>query len=223
VSASFKPVSQVLFDMDGLLLNTEIIYTRVTQQIVGRFGKTFDWSIKANMIGRDSRESSEYLVSTLDLPMTGAQYLQERDGLLRKAFPECEPMPGAEKLIRLLNASNVPIAVATSSSQDLFELKINRHRAWFDLFDTVVTSDDPAVGRAKPAPDIFLTAASRLGGEAGASLVFEDAPSGLEAGLSAGMQVVAVPDPNMDRSRYTGAAQVLDSLEQFEPALFGLG
>ena len=55
MSASFKPVSQVLFDMDGLLLNTEIIYTRVTQQIVGRFGKTFDWSIKANMIGRGIR------------------------------------------------------------------------------------------------------------------------------------------------------------------------
>ncbi len=213
--------SQALFDMDGLLLDTEIIYTEVTQRIVGRFGKVFDWSIKSHMIGRGSRESSQYLVEALDLPITAEGYLSERDSLLREAFPFCRPMPGAERLVRHLRRHDIPIAVATSSNRELFELKISRHRDWFELFDTVVTGDDPEVTRAKPAPDIFLVAARRLGGQTATSLVFEDAPSGLEAGKAAGMNVVAVPDPNMDKKQYQDACIILDSLEQFEPRDFG--
>lgn len=219
---SAPPVRQVLFDMDGLLLDTESIYTAVTQQVVGRFGKVFDWSVKANMIGRDSRESSRYLVEALELPISAEEYLVERDGLLREAFPRAEAMPGAERLVRRLSAAGIPIAVATSSHLDLFELKTRRHRHWFSLFDTVVTGDHPQVTRAKPAPDIFLVAAANLGGEPARTLVFEDAPSGLAAGNSAGMRVIAVPDPNMDRARYAGAVEILGSLEEFDPARYGI-
>jgi len=73
-----NPVRSVIFDVDGLLLDTEIVYTRVTQKIVSRFGKTFDWSIKANMIGRAEAESARYLVQALDLPITPDEYLAER-------------------------------------------------------------------------------------------------------------------------------------------------
>ena len=217
-----SPVSCALFDMDGLLLDTEIIYTKVTQKIVGRFGKTFDWSIKSNMIGRAAIESARYLVQTLDLPITAEQYLEERNGMLRQAFADSDALPGAERLIRHLKAMQIPIAVATSSDRDLFEIKTTLHKSWFNLFDTVVTGDDAEVGAAKPAPDIFLVAARRLGQDAGKALVFEDAPSGLQAGKSAGMQVVAIPDQNMDRGRYTDADMVLDSLLDFKPEAFGL-
>ncbi len=208
--------------MDGLLLDTEIIYTEVTQQIVGRFGKTFDWSIKANMLGRPSADSARYLVSALDLPISAQDYMVERDGLLREKFPHCNPLPGAERLIRHLHSANIPIAVATSSVFELFELKITNHQDWFGLFDKVVTGDDPDINNGKPAPDIFLVAAARLGIEPEQALVFEDAPSGLQAGVDAGMQVVAIPDPNMDNSRYQQATQLFASLEQFNPADFGL-
>ncbi|MGI9318241.1 MAG: HAD-IA family hydrolase [bacterium] len=213
--SSDTPVTSLLFDVDGLLLNTEIVYTEVTQEIAERFGKKFDWSIKANMIGRAEMESARYLVETLELPISAEEYLTDRNDMLRKGLAGCDPMPGAEAMIRHLHRKNVPIAVATSSTTELFEIKKSRHTEWFSLFDVTVTGDDPDVTRAKPAPDIFLTAAKRLDSNPNSTLVFEDAPSGLAAGIAAGMRVIVVPDPNMDRTRYQGATEVLDSLEDF--------
>jgi len=217
-----NPVRFVIFDVDGLLLNTEPVYTQVTQEIVARFGKTFDWSIKGNMIGLAELEAARYLVETLALPITPEEYLSERNGMLRKGFAECDAMSGAESLVRHLHQHEVPMAVATSSSKELFQVKISRHTAWFNLFPVIVAGDDPAIRHAKPAPDLFLTAASRLGADTKSVLVFEDAPSGLAAGMAAGMRVIAVPDPNMDRSRYKGAAEILENLNSFVPEKYGL-
>ena len=82
--------------------------------------------------------------------------------------------------------------------------------------------DDPAVVHGKPAPDIFLVAASRLNAAPEECLVFEDAPSGVQAAKAAGMQVIAVPDPNMDRSAYAGADRILNQLTEFDPSFLGL-
>ncbi len=216
------PARFALFDMDGLLLDTETIYTQVTQHIVGRFGKTFDWSIKGNMIGLPAMVSANYLVRTLQLPISAKTYLEERDQLLRTQFPSCKAMPGAENLIRTLHDQGVPIAVATSSSHDLFQSKTSNHQHWFALFNVIVTGDDPEVKQGKPAPDIFNVAAKRLNATPQNTLVFEDAPSGLAAGIAAGMRVIVVPDMNMDKSRYQDAERILNSLEEFNPEEFGL-
>lgn len=216
------PLKYALFDVDGLLLDTEIIYTEVTQQIVSRFGKRFDWSLKANMIGRSALESARYLVSTLDIPMTAEQYLEQRNALLRERFTSCAAMPGAEALIRHLHHNKIPMAVATSSSAELLDIKKSKHVEWFKLFELEVTSDDSAVKNAKPAPDIFNVAAERLNANKNQTLVFEDAPSGLAAGIAAGIRVIAVPDPNMDTTRYHGATRILNSLAEFNPCEFGL-
>ncbi len=216
------PAKFAIFDVDGLLLDTECIYTRITRQITSRFNKTFDWSIKGNMIGRPQLDAARYLVDALDLPLSAEQYLEERNILLRQAFAQSAPLPGAERLIRLLHQNRIPIAVATSSDKELFALKITRHRSWFSLFNVIVTGDDTEVKQGKPAPDIFLVAARRLAATPAQTLVFEDAPSGLAAGLAAGMRVIAVPDPNMDPSRYRGAEQLLGSLEDFQPSIFGI-
>ena len=215
-------VTHVLFDMDGLLLDTEIFYTQVTQQIVGRYGKVFDWSLKANMIGRPAIDSARYLVDALALPISPQAYLDERNQMLKRAFAACQAMPGAEKLVRHLKKHNIPMAVASSSNRELYEIKTRRHRGWFDLFDEIVTGDNPVIENGKPAPDIFLYAAQRIGAQASSTLVLEDAPSGLKAALAAGMQVVVVPNPQMDKSVYEKADLILDTLEEFNPAAFGL-
>jgi pseudouridine-5'-monophosphatase len=215
-------VTHVLYDMDGLLLDTEPFYTEVTQAIVGRYGHTFEWSLKSRMMGKKAADSARILVDALQLPITPEDYLRERESMLASLFPTAQAMPGARRLTGHLARHGIPQAVATSSHGREFELKIKQHREWFACFQCVVLGDDPAVKRGKPAPDIFLAAATRMGAVPSQCLVFEDAPSGVEAARAAGMPVVAVPNPAMSTDAYRDATQILSSLEAFDPAFWGL-
>lgn len=217
-----RPVTHVIFDMDGVLLDTEPLYTRATQQICDRFGKTFDWSVKGHMIGRPALVSARYLVETLALPITAEAYLAEREALFETLMPTAEPMPGARELTAALRGAGVPLAVATSSSAPVFGLKTRRHRAWFAEFDAIVLGDDPRVRAGKPAPDIFLVAAAALGAMPEHCLVVEDAPAGVAAARAAGMQVLAVPDAALDRGRVADADAVVASLRDVTPAALGV-
>jgi pseudouridine-5'-monophosphatase len=215
-------ITHVLYDVDGLLLDTEPFYTQVTQTIVARFGHTFDWSLKSRMIGKKAMDSARILVDAFKLPIRPEDYLLEREALLATLFPTAKAMPGAERLTLHLASQGIPQAVATSSHRGDFELKITEHRKWFECFQSVVLGDDPEVKHGKPAPDIFLTAAKRLSAPPTQCLVLEDAPSGVEAARAAGMSVVAVPNPGMSREAFPLAHEVLASLEHFDPARWGL-
>lgn len=215
-------ISYVIFDNDGLLLDTEPFYTKAHQIIAARFGKVFDWSVKSKMIGLRAEDSAKVLLGALRLPYSVEEYLETRSHILRELFPQAEPMPGAVRLTRHLHRNSVPQAVATSSDRHNFDLKITNHREWFSIFGCVITGDDPEIERGKPAPDIFLLAAKRMHAPPARCLVFEDAPAGIEAARAAGMHVIAVPDPNMDDGVYAGADQIIRSLNELDLSYWGL-
>ncbi|MFQ5560259.1 MAG: HAD-IA family hydrolase [Nitrospinota bacterium] len=212
-----RDITHYIFDMDGLLLDTEIFYTQVTQRIVSEFGKEFTWALKARMMGRNALESAKLLVNELSLPISAEEYLQRRDGELSRLFPQSEFKPGAVSLLQECKKRNIGRAVATSTNRANFSLKTQRHRRVFEeYFDVVVTGDDTEIGAGKPAPDIFLLAAKRMQVVPGACLVFEDSVSGVLAGVNAGMRVCAVPDPNLDKADFERADLVLNSLNEFD-------
>jgi pseudouridine-5'-monophosphatase len=215
-----RPPSHVIFDLDGVLLDSEPLYTEATQQVIGPYGKVFDWSIKGDMIGRSSLEGARHLIRSLALPISPEEYLERRRPLLELLFSKVTEIAGARGFVESLRERGVPLAVAISSEARLFRLK-TAHHAWFRHFSVIVCGDDPRIHQLKPAPDVFLITAVELGVAPEQCLVFEDSLAGVSAARAVGMQVVALPDPAMDRSRYAEADLVIGSYDELKPADIG--
>ena len=177
------------------------------------------------MIGTPDKDSAKVITSELNLGITPQQYLDELDQEYLKAFDDVPFLPGAEELVRHFHKHNIPIAIATSSKGNTFEMKTKNIKEFFSLFHHIlIASEDPDVKQAKPAPDSYQVCVSRFHEKPKSMknvLVFEDAPAGVQAGLSAGCQVVWVPDPVIPRE-LAKPTLTLNSLTEFRPELFGL-
>ncbi|XP_060524080.1 pseudouridine-5'-phosphatase-like isoform X2 [Cylas formicarius] len=221
----FKPVTHVIFDMDGLLLESESAYERILGSMTEKFGKQYTLDIKLKVLGTAEPETASIIIRECQLPISHEEFLVEYRAKMKEELKNPMLMPGAEKLVEHLSKKGVPIAVATSSSMDSYEIKTQNHRNLFKYFNHVVcASSDPEVEHGKPAPDIFLVCASRFPDKPSASkcLVLEDAPNGVKGALAAGMQAVLVPAEEVSDELRKPATLVIKSLEDFKPELFGL-
>ena len=217
-----KSIAHVIYDLDGLLLDTESLHERVNSEIVRRYGKTFDKKVKLAIAGRPTLDSARVLVDLLQLPVTPEEYLSERNKLLYPLYPTAKALPGTIELIEHLAKHKIPQAIASSSSRHHFEMKTARHQQWLEVFKTITLGDDPEITQGKPAPDIFLLAAKRLKADPERCLVFEDSVAGMKAAIAAKMFVVAIPDPVFDKQLFQEADLILDSMKEFEPQDWGL-
>nr|XP_029723552.1 probable pseudouridine-5'-phosphatase [Aedes albopictus] len=225
MASNFRKVTHCIFDMDGLLLDTEKIYEKILRDLIKSYNTTYPWATRMKVMGTTEQRTVSIIVNDLKLSCTVDEFLKKFREKQLVDLAGAPLMRGAERLVRHLHEHNIPIALATSSGTDSVEVKTKNHQEVFNLFHhKVMGSSDAEVKEGKPAPDIFLVAASRFPDKPSPDqcLVFEDAPNGVTAGVSAGMQVVMVPDPNVKEDQRKHATLVLDTLEDFKPELFGL-
>jgi len=186
-------VRAVIFDMDGVMLDTEPLERENFRRAAADFGRTINDDIYSQVVGRNSFDTKEFFESAYgaefpyeDIRARWREYTYahtDRFGVERK--------PGIGELLDRISALRLPMAVATSTKRDR-ALGLLEHSGLLPYFSAIVGGDE--VQNGKPDPEIFLTAAARLGAESQYCLVFEDSAYGIRAAHAAGMIPILVPD-----------------------------
>ncbi|CAH8521810.1 unnamed protein product [Schistosoma turkestanicum] len=228
-------VTHVIFDVDGLILDTESIYTEFTSNFLSGYNLKFDYNIKKLMMGRKPHEAGEILVKHYNLPLSVDEFIQKQSEYITpERWESVKCLPGAERLIFHLASHNIPMALATGCCSYQLDQKMRNHQSLMaKISHSVCSGDDPSIKHGKPEPDIFLAAADRFRIPPASSdnvLVFEDSPNGVEAALSAGMHVVWIPDPREPPGNFLNSTSPIDisrvtrlkCLADFKPEQFGL-
>jgi HAD superfamily hydrolase (TIGR01509 family) len=181
----------VVFDCDGLLLDTESAWTRAEVELYGRHGLAFTMDHKREMLGTAGPVSRGIMERHLGRPGDGAELAAELHELvMAEVGRSAPPRPGAVELVEALRAQGTPVGLASNSFRGFVDtaLAVSGLAGHFDL---VVTSEE--VAHPKPAPDVYLESCRRLGADPTGSVALEDSPTGVSSAVEAGMFVVAVP------------------------------
>ena len=195
-------IDAVVFDMDGVLVESEEIWDAVRETYVRERGGRYDDEIQRAMMGMSSHEWSRYLHETAGLD-------------------ESSETINAE-IVQCLLATHFPLAVASSSNRPLIDAVLEVS-GLAGCFKTTVSSEE--VARGKPAPDVYLEAARRLGLAPERCAAIEDSHSGIRSARSAGLRVVAIPNPSYppDADALAQADVVIRSLDELTPELVASG
>jgi HAD superfamily hydrolase (TIGR01509 family) len=212
------PIRGVAFDLDGLLVNTEELYQHVGGELLARRGRTFEADLLDRMMGRPQPVSLQIMIDWHGLDDTietlAAETHEIFGGLLDTRL---EPMPGALPLVDALERRGIPRGVATSSGPNFAHDVLGRV-GLLERFSFVLTAAD--VTHGKPHPEIYQSAARRLGVDVAEMLVLEDSENGCKAAVAAGAIVVAVPGGHSRRHDFTGARFIAESLA--DPRIYDL-
>jgi len=207
-------VEAVVFDMDGLMLDTEPLYKAAWQRASAELGYELDDPAYVKLIGRPTADCEQELLAQFGERFPLDMFRSRWAGLWRVAAADqgIPTKPGLQELLAFIEERGLPAAVATSSEVDYATFSL-RQAGLADRFDVVVTGDQ--VARGKPAPDIYLEAARRLGVEPRCCIALEDSEAGIVAAAAAGMVVLLVPDgvPPSAAAAQT-AYRVCDSLRE---------
>ncbi len=216
-SPRFGGIEAVVFDMDGVLVDSEPLHVEAARRLLAAYGVAYTDEENEEFVGFTDLEIWTLLKTRHGLSPT-VEELTRRfgQGLIGLLEREAVPMPGVPGVLVGLRRAGYRLALASSSTLEIIAatlrvLRIDEH------FPIVVSSVE--VGRGKPAPDVFLAAASRLGLPPGRCLVVEDSRNGVLAAKRAGMACVAVPCAATRHQEFTEADRVLASLEELVPLL----
>ncbi len=194
---SNRRIDAVVFDLDGLLVDSEPVQYAAWDAFVARYDRTLSSDQKRRMYGTRLVDSAELVARELGLPIDANGVAAERDELFFEMIPgNIVPKPGAIELLLWLRNESVAIALATSGHSRYVDLALSSAGVPRS-FDVEVTGDQ--VSRGKPDPETFLTAIRLLGVSPENTLILEDSPQGVQAAVSAGAICFAIPDAPFER------------------------
>ena len=215
-------IDGVIFDLDGLLLDSEQLWDAAREQLAKERGGHWTDRAQRDMMGMSSPEWSRYMHEVVGLPESPEEINAEVVRRMVAGYREHLPLlPGAREAVDRL-AARWPLGLASSSNRELIDLALELMRAQH-LFVATVSSEE--VGRGKPEPDVYLEAARRVGVEPARSAAIEDSHNGIRSAKAAGMRVVAIPNPHFPpgADALAEADVVLDSLDALTPEAVELG
>jgi HAD superfamily hydrolase (TIGR01509 family) len=200
----------VVFDLDGLMFNTEHLYRLVGGEVLRRRGHTFEEALFTAMMGRPASVALQIMIDWHGLDATVPDLERENDEIFGPVLDEhLAPMPGLVELLDALEAAGVRKAIATSSRRAFVGDLLGRF-GWLERFAFWLTAED--VKQGKPHPEIYLSAASRLELPPNEVLVLEDSQAGCRAAVDAGTFAVAVPGDHSRDHDFAGARFVAEGL-----------
>ncbi len=208
----------VVFDVDGLLVDSEPLQARAINGVMARHGIHLGDEEFNELVGTTTRDNFVLLKARYGLPESVDELLSAKAVLyLELVRTDLQACDGAVDLVRALHGMGVPLAVASSSPRRDVHLSLEVV-GLADCFLHVVTAED--VAHPKPAPDLYLEAVSRLGLAPGQCVAFEDSGAGVQSATSAGLTCYAVPHRYTRDHDFSAAAAVLGSLRDVRPGDF---
>ena len=211
-------IDAVIFDLDGVLLDSEQRWNEAKEALVRETGGTWRDEAPHVMMGMSSPEWSAYLMNDLAVPLGQPEINREVVRRMEDGYRAGLPLlPGAGETVRAL-AARWPLGLASSSNRELIDLFLEL-AGFGDAFRVTVSSEE--VARGKPSPDVYLEAASRLGADPARCVAIEDSSNGIRAGHAAGMAVIAVPNPHYPPAEdaLALAAATVDGVAAISPEL----
>ena len=207
-------IKALIFDFDGLILDTETPEFHVWQNIYQEHGFELpndEWGKIVGGYGLSSFDAAEHL-SLLAQERLDSVSLRARHRLESHTMILAQPLlPGVLDYIHDAKRLGLKLAIASSSPHSWVDTHAKR-LGIFDQFDVIICADDVGVGRTKPNPDLFLLALNQLKVQKNEAVVFEDSPNGVKAAQSAGIFVVAIPNPVTSLLPFQGVDLMLTSL-----------
>jgi len=186
-------IDAVVFDMDGVIVDSEQVWDEVRERYARETGGTYTETATRDMMGMSSHEWSRYMAQTLGVPGTPEEINAAVVERMLARYGEAPPLiPGAVDAVRRL-AAKWPLAIASSSNPELIRVVLDA-AGLREIFSVAVSSQE--VARGKPAPDVYLEAAARLAVDAHRCAAVEDSHNGIRSARAAGMRVLAVPNPH---------------------------
>lgn len=207
----------IVLDMDGLMVDTEPLSRRAWDQVLATYGHTLDDSLYNSIIGYRFDETAATLIEAYDLPVNVDTLGRKKAAILAEFRASGVPvMPGLYELHAAINQRALPWAVATSSPR-YHAQEILQQLGLQDSCRVIAAGDEAT--RGKPAPDIYLLAAERLGISPSRCLALEDSAPGCRSALAAGMMVVAIPNGDTEKADFPVVDHIFSSLHHVADGL----